>query len=271
MGRVKGVHLNGVDLEYAEDGDGVPVVFAHGAGSDLRYWESQREAFAATYRYVAYSQRYRGSGTAAPADGDESARAHATDLVALIRWLDAGPVHLVGFSSAVAIRATLLEPRLVRSLTVIEPNLPWLLEGDAEGERLLAGWRRDNERLRAAAGDDAEQRATLWFDLVNNGERGAFALQATPFREMWLDNMTSARPTPPPPEPIRCEQLATIRAPTLVIATEHGMPYSRLIVERVAGCIPGSRLVTIPDATHFVSYQSPGVFNAVVLELIAGL
>jgi pimeloyl-ACP methyl ester carboxylesterase len=87
---------------------------------------------------------------------------------------------------------------------------------------------------------------------------------------MWLENMTSARPPPPPPEPLRCELLATIRAPTLAIATEHGMPYSRLIVERLAACVPGSRLVTMQGATHFVSYQSPELYNPIGLEFVAG-
>jgi len=270
-GTVARVRVNGVDLDILDEGTGPAVVFVHGAGSDLRYWAPQRDAFASSHRFVAYSQRYRGgSAGPAPRDEDDSARAHTADLIALIRWIDAGPVHLVGFSSAVALRATLLEPELVRSLTVIEPNVPWLLEGDVDGERVLAGWRGDNERLRTVAGDDPERRAAHWFDLVNNLGSGAFDQQDPAFREMWLENMTATRPTPPPPDTLRCEHLRTIAVPTLGIVTAHGMPYSRLIVERLAACIPGSRLVEVPDATHFVSYQSSDVFNRVVLGFIDG-
>jgi pimeloyl-ACP methyl ester carboxylesterase len=104
--------------EYVDEGGGVPVVFSHGGGSDLRYWEPQRQVFAARHRFVAAS--------------------HAEDLVALIRGLGSGPVHLVGFSRATALRATVREPGLVRSLTIAEPNVPWLLEGDPEGEGALA-------------------------------------------------------------------------------------------------------------------------------------
>lgn len=122
------IHLNGVDLDYVEEGVGVPVVFSHGAGSDLRYWEPQRAAFAAHHRFVAYSQRFHGTG-AAPTEEDYSADAHVADLLGLIRGLAAEAVHLVGFSTAIALRATLRAPDLVRSLTVIEPNVPWLLDG----------------------------------------------------------------------------------------------------------------------------------------------
>ena len=130
--------MNGVELEYLDEGTGVPVVFSHGGGLDLRYWEPQREVFAARYRFVAYSHCFHGTGSW-PAQGDYSADAYAADLVAIIRRLEAGPVHFVGFSTAIALRATLHEVGLVRSLTIIEPNVTWLLEGNPEGEASLHG------------------------------------------------------------------------------------------------------------------------------------
>ena len=147
---VTSVHVNGVDLEYVDEGTGVPVVFSHGGSSDLRYWEPQREIFAAELP-VRRLQPPVPRSRSWPATGDYSADAHANDLVAIMRRLDTGPVHLVGFSTAIALRATLRAPGLVRSLTIIEPNVPWLLEGDPEGEAVLAWW-RDRERTRAGRG-----------------------------------------------------------------------------------------------------------------------
>ena len=159
-----------------------------------------------------------------PAKGDYSADAHAADLVAIIRRLESGPVHLVGFSTAIALRAALREPGLVRSLTIIEPNVPWLLEGDPEGEAVLAWWRDENERVRAEAAGDAERRARLWFELVNNRGPGTFDAQPEALRRMWLDNFNAKRPAAPPPEPLTCEQLGAITTPTLVVGAEYGMP-----------------------------------------------
>src|ERR687897_3057051 len=105
--------VNGVELEYVEEGAGVPVVFSHGGSSDLRYWEPQRETFAARYRFVAYSRRFHGLREW-PAEGDYSAEAHVADLVEVMRRLSAEPVHLVGFSTNLALRAALREPGLVR-------------------------------------------------------------------------------------------------------------------------------------------------------------
>ncbi len=265
---VIGVHVNGVDLEYVDEGRGVPVVFSHGSGSDLRYWEPQREVFAARYRFVSYSRRCRGRSPW-PTNGDYSADAHTTDLVEIMRRLEAGPVHLVGFSTAIALRAALRGPGLVRSLTIIEPNVPWLLEGTSDGETVLAWWRDQNERVRTEAGGDAERRAKLWFELVNNRGPSTFDAQPEALRRMWLDNFNLPRPAVPTPEPLTCEELGAIRAPTLVVAGEYGMPYSRRIVDRLASCIPGRRLVVIPSVTHFMSYQDPTLFNDVVLDFLA--
>jgi len=57
--------------------------------------------------------------------------------------------------------------------------------------------------------------------------------------------------------------------PTLALGAEHGMPYSRRILDRLAGYISGSCLVVIPSVTHFVSYQQPDVFNEAVLDFLA--
>jgi pimeloyl-ACP methyl ester carboxylesterase len=262
------VRVNDVDLEYVDVGTGVPVVFSHGGHSDVRYWEPQRAAFAGRHRFIAYSQRFHGRD-AWPATGDYSAEAHTADLVAIMRRLEAGPVHLVGFSRNTALRATLREPGLVRSLTIIEPNVPWVLEGDAEGQTVLAWWREENERVRLDAGGDGEREAKLWFELVNNRGPQMFDEQPESLRRMWLDNFNMRRPAAPPQEPLTCERLAAITTPTLVVGAEHGMPYSRRIVERLAACIPGSRLVVVPAVTHFMSYQEPDVFNQTVMAFLA--
>lgn len=92
---------NGVAVEYEERGTGVPVVFSHGGASDLRYWTPQRDAFAGRYRFVAYSRQ----------KGDVPAATHVADLSAIVRQLDAGEVHLVGFSTAIALRVAGQSPR----------------------------------------------------------------------------------------------------------------------------------------------------------------
>lgn len=223
--------------------------------------------FAARYRFVTYSRRLHGPGPW-PTRGDSSTESHVADLVELIRRLP-GPVHLIGFSTALALRATIAEPDLIRTLTIIEPNVPWLLEDDVDGETILTRWRAENERIAAEAAGDIERAAKLWFELVGNREPGTFDPQPAGLRRMWLDNYGAERPSAPPPEPLTCGQLGAISVPTLAIGAEYGMSYSRKIVNQLVRCIPDSRLVVIPGATHFMSYQMPTVFNDVVLAFLA--
>jgi len=151
---------------------------------------------------------------------------------------------------------------------IIEPNVPWLLEGGSDDEAALTWWRVENDRVQREAGGDTALRARLWFELGNNRGPGTFEAQAAPLRRMWLDNFDARRSGGPPP-PLTCEQFGTISTPTLVVGADHGMPYSRRIVDRLAGCIRGSQQVVVPGVTHFMSYQAPDVFNDVVLEFIA--
>ena len=159
-------------------------------------------------------------------------------------------------------------PDVVRTLTIIEPNVPWLLKGDSEGESLLAWWRSKNERIRVEAVDDPAKAARLWFELVDNIGPGTFTAQPVAFQHMWLKNFTATRPPVPPPDPVRCEDLRGVSTPTLVVGAEHGMRYSRRMVDVLASCLPDARRVVLPGVTHFMSYQNPVAFNELVLAFL---
>ncbi len=58
---VKKMPVAGTTITYLEQGTGTPVVFVHGAFSDHRTWEPQREPVAKRYRFIAIDQRYFGA------------------------------------------------------------------------------------------------------------------------------------------------------------------------------------------------------------------
>ena len=112
--QLRQARVNGVDLPYVEQGQGVPVVFVHGSMTDYRIWEAQRPAVASRHRYIAYTQRYFGSQPW-PDDGKQFSQAtHAADLIAFIETLNAGPVHVVAWSygGSVATLAASRRPEL---------------------------------------------------------------------------------------------------------------------------------------------------------------
>src|SRR6266571_4008445 len=89
--------VNGISLEYEEQGSGEPLVFIHGALMGDTYRPLLAEPALRGYRFIGYHRRgYAGSSRP---DGALPIAAHATDCLALLRNLDAMPAHVVGHSS----------------------------------------------------------------------------------------------------------------------------------------------------------------------------
>ena len=125
---------------YVEAGEGEPVLFVHGAFSDLRLWEPMREPVAEDHRFIAYTQRQFGTETW-PEEPGFARDVHEEDLVALLEaWDDA--MHLVGwsYSGPVVLQAALDRPELVRSVVIFEPSIREFLVGDPQYEETLATW-----------------------------------------------------------------------------------------------------------------------------------
>ena len=97
---------NDIEVNGVEEGSGETIVFVHGALSDLRTWDAIREDVAKKYRVVAYTQRYFGTGPWQDDGKGFGVATHADDLAKFIAALDAGPVHVVGWSYGGQVAAT---------------------------------------------------------------------------------------------------------------------------------------------------------------------
>jgi pimeloyl-ACP methyl ester carboxylesterase len=119
----KALQANGYEMAYVEKGEGVPIVLVHGTLSDYRYWRTQMEPFGASYRVIAVSLRHAYPEPWNGEGDDFSVEQHSRDLLAFIKGLKAGPVHLVGHSRGgdVSILVARTEPSLVRTLTLADP------------------------------------------------------------------------------------------------------------------------------------------------------
>jgi pimeloyl-ACP methyl ester carboxylesterase len=267
------LRVNGVELSYVDQGTGVPVVFVHGAWMDLRYWEPQRQAIATQYRFIAYSLRYHGTAPWPDAGQHYSYATHAADLVAVLRQLNAGPVHLVGLSSGgrPVTMVALEHPDLVRSLTVLEPPIDELLVDRPEAQPVRDAWVQAFAPIRTAAqAGEAVHATKLFFELALYQGAGTFETQPEAFRQMILDN---ARTVPlqlaaPRPSALSCATLGGVQAPTLVVRGAQTPHYMALLSEVIMQCMPGSRLVVIPQATHLISHQNPTAFNEALLDFL---
>ena len=86
----KEAEVNGVRIQYLEDGSGAPVVFVHGVVSDHRAWEPVRDEIARKYRFIAPTQRYFGTGPWKDDGREFSVATFADDLAKFVMSLNAG-------------------------------------------------------------------------------------------------------------------------------------------------------------------------------------
>jgi pimeloyl-ACP methyl ester carboxylesterase len=268
--------VNGIDLPYLDQGRGVPVVFVHGVPGDHRSFEGQREAVAESYRFIAPTQRYFGTGPWPDDGAGFSMATHADDLAAFIRQLGAGPAHVVGWSygGAIAIVLAVHHPEWVKSLFVYEPGLATFVTDPADAQ-VAAEDRKDMRApatLVAKAGD-TDTAVRLLFDEFT-GQRGILDRLVPEVRASLLDNgriLPLSLGAPPPPPPITCAQLGQIRVPVAIAIGELARPFYRIAADTAHRCVPGSQLIVIHGGTHLALAEHASRFNEALLGFLKTL
>jgi pimeloyl-ACP methyl ester carboxylesterase len=272
----KEVEINGVRLQYVEQGTGQPVVFVHGCSSDLRVWEPVRDKIAKKYRFVAYTQRYFGT---APWNDDGKKFSVATladDLAKFITSLNAGPVHLVGWSfvgGVVAMTATVQNPSLIRSLVLYEAGFISVLRPEATERRAAS-----TEQFEMFAPASAASRAgdpvkgtRLLMEALFQLPPGGSDREPQAWQAMWDENARTAPLffTASPPPAIPCDMLKDYPQPMLVMRGEKTHMAFVLISEAISKCAPAAQQVVLPNVNHDGPIRDPSAFSAVVLEFLS--
>jgi len=271
------VQVNGTILHYRLIGDsGTPVVFVHGSLTDLRDWNAQVAAFAATHRVLVYSRRYHRPN--APQNDDQvySPMLHAEDLVALLLRLDLAPAHLVGssYGAYTALVLALEHPELVRSLVLAEPPIMPLLNRTPEGDAIRrAFYAASLDPARAAfAHGDSVAGLRAFFDGVS-GTPGRFdALSASARAEILAHSFEMRREMLASREqylpPLACADLGRLHTPVLLLTAARSARRLHVITDELARCLRGDTTVLVPNADHAMHRTNPAYYNQVVLRYL---
>lgn len=272
MAETRKVRIDEVDLFYVDRGEGPSALFVHGSNVDCRVWADHSEIIAPKYRVFAPTQRYFGLTPWSDDGRNFSIQIHAGDLAMFIHALRLSPVTIVGWSygGAVCLALAVQHPELVKRLFIYEPTLATFVSDP------LAARRAMDDRLEmlreakvAAGGGDVENAVHLFMDGVND-HQGAFQSLPDWVRHMMVEN---ARMLPllfaaPPPPQITCEHLSRLAVPVTVALGGESRIFYKISAECAAQCIPGARLLTIPDARHLWPIQDPTAFSRLVLDFL---
>ena len=234
-----------------------------------------REEIGKRYRFIAYTQRYFGTQPWPDEGKNFGVATHADDLAKFITSLNAGPVHLVGWSygGLVSVTAALRDPSLVRSLILYDAVAVSVLPAESPEGKLAREDRAEMFQLAVAAGKagDFIKAAKLLQEAAFRLQPGEFDGLPKDLQSVLLDN---ARAVPlifaaPPPPAITCDLLKDFTRPTLVMWGEKTRAFYALISEAICKCVPGARQVILKNVNHDGPVRDPAAFTAAVFDFLS--
>jgi pimeloyl-ACP methyl ester carboxylesterase len=257
------VSVNGVDLEFAAQGAGDPVLLVHGASiADGLAPLLAEPALTGRNRLITYHRRgYAGSSRG---EGPVSIAQQAADARAVLRRAGVERAHFVGHSAGgvIALQLALDTPEAVHSLALLEPGLVLQVPGcgpffEALGPVLEAYQAGDKAGaidvfLGGVIGPD--YRATLdrvlpagWFEQAVADADTTFQVDLPALEEWKFSRDLAGR----------------ISQPVLAVLGAESAPVFVEVHELVQQWLPRAEPVVLPGATHGLQMQNPrGVAEA---------
>lgn len=235
-----------------------PVVLLHGLGGSGRMWLYQVPVLAATFPVLAVD--LRGHGQSSRPAGDWTIADMARDVVRLLRSLGAEKAHLVGLSlgAAVALQFALDYPYAASSLVLAGCSAgmpPGTEDMTAEALCFIA----DNPMSAVAARRVA--------DALSDGVEPALRVHLID-QVARTDHASYIRAARALTRFAAGARLREIAVPALVVAGERDRVTPPELAEKVAGGIPGARLVRIEGAGHLANLERPASFNRALFDFL---
>lgn len=261
------VEIDGRAIDVRTEGEGRPVIFVHGALSDLRVWDRVIDALTASVpdvRLISYTQRHFGSGNGPLGMPEDFTReTHVADLIRLTETLGDGmPATIVTWSygGEIGLQAMKRRPDLFVAAVHYEPILFPLLAEIPGGERA----RREKVRtlfapaVAIAKTGDLHGAAMRFMEGAFLMPIGSAETAVAPWPKIWSDN---SRTIPAygamAPMPISCTALEDITAPTLVVQGTDTHIDTAMMADQVSACLGNAFSIHVSGANHGIPMRAP--------------
>lgn len=254
----------GFKIHYVEEGQGTPVVFAHGFVMDHTMFAAQFEDLPEEFRCIAWDMRGHGASDCPP--GPWRMQDLVDDLVAFIEGTEVFPCHLVGMSigGMMAVRVALQRPELVRSLVMIDSS------ADVEDPEKVPQYQAFAQVIAAeGVSDDLSEATTPLFYAAKfmASDPEAIAIhkrrsQGMP-RAVFVEGLHALIE-----RDSVVDRLGEIRCPVLAIHGEQDVAIPMEQAEKVASGVRNGRLVRVPEAGHTTPMEAPDDVNRALAEFL---
>ena len=168
---------------------------------------------------------------------------------------------------AVALRS----PALVRSAFVYEPGGGIEISDSAAAKQMGddAGAAFGPTAAALKAGNQAAAAKAL-IDGVQN-KAGSFEAASESMRTLWFDNARTLDPLFSSPQlpPLSCQQLAQLKMPVALARGALTRPYFVILTEAAGRCIPGARIIVVPQQRHIWPADDPRSFEVALRAFLA--
>lgn len=257
-------NVNGVELDYRDEGRGRPVVLLHGLGNSLHTWSGVARSLRTTYRVIRYD--LRGCGASSIPAGPYAPTDWTADLLGLLDELSIDRAHLVGHSlgSLIATRFAADNPDRVRSLSLVGAGPGTPADQKEKQREIAASIERDGLAERAEAEVEeafsAHTKETrpellgLYREILRSNDPDGYAASMRGMVEFDLR-----------------EHLDAIEAPTLLVAGENDTVTPPLASLLLADGIAESRIVVLQDVGHMIPVAAPKELAGAVQDFLANL
>ncbi|MCP5150784.1 MAG: alpha/beta hydrolase [Ectothiorhodospiraceae bacterium] len=261
-----------IEVFYREAGEGEPLLLGHSSTGSSAQWRTFLESAARHHRVVAPD--HIGYGRSGPYRGARSLLAQELGILESLLVGLGAPTHLVGHSYGghLLTRLALRHPDRVRSLTLIEPTLFFLLaehgrEAEYEEIRLVA----DRLDLDVAEGDP-ERAARGFIDYwVGQGAYDAMEPRVRDSVSAAIGKVVVEWPSSFEPRGVGPRTLARLDMPALLLVGTRTTSPARGVVELLGTMLPDARVVEIPGAGHMGPVTHAALYEAAIAEFLASL
>jgi pimeloyl-ACP methyl ester carboxylesterase len=241
--------INGAELEILDIGSGEPVMFIHGGMGDECFAVLAEPALTDRYRLIHYQRR--GWGKSELPKAPVSISRQAADCKGVLQHLGVEQAHLVGqsYGGAILLQLALDAPDSVRSLALLEPALPSVLNnspGFIEGMTkagALYGSGKKADAVDAFGREVAGADYRADFDrTLPLGHFERWAAAADTLFQLDVPALQEWTFTP--------KDAARITQPVINMSGANSNSYFREIHATIQTWLPHAEKFTVPKATH---------------------
>lgn len=258
--------VNGISIDYRDEGSGLPVIFIHAFPLNQTMWDDQVAALRNQCRTITLDLRGFGNSDAPP--GPYSMDQMAADVRALMSLLNVDQAVIVGLSMGgyIALAFFRNHPDAVRAMVLADTRASADTH-EARSRRIKSAAKAETE----GSGAIAEDTVPLLLGRTTKETRPSVAEQV---REMIQANSPDGIAGAQRGMAARRDStyiLPGIDFPVLIIAGSEDELTPPEEAESLRNGIPGARLRIIENAGHLSNLEQPEHFNAELIEFIGSL